>query len=788
MNIPYYHTESNVITVDELLSSKNLFDVEIDQQSFLQIKQNEITNHRRLYDNLSKDQRRKYNSGSSTYSTVAQYPVTKGVLLYIPTYSVELKYTNESNIVVRNTIANEYFPPILKVLTTDPGYVPAELDRGNESQVIFPRVTIWLWSRARYLENSGDKGFIDISGDVMSCTIDSSMSEGAIFSIDLAPIQCEWKVDDAQKTSGWRAIKINDSVSNPFINRRQVSFDKNTSFASESKRNFFLYDKIVQENDMIFISFEKLKIDGSLTVDDVHDKWYDLVGLVDSVTTSINASIDLSISIKGRDLTKALLNDNSYFNPYSIYHKNSLYGGEIGERLFDGSFISDASFRVKSLREVVEFIVGRIVSVGYVPNEIINQFTTKSQVVSSFELTKEVKGIWQLCKVFIDPSIADLKVMDANVSNPDGSIYSLFKKVAQEPFVELLVDTYGDKYYMIFRQPPFTQKAITEVLYDFRNQIVDDFKQYEPTTSELPSGSASEDQINKYKQRQIEFVKKQQGSSLSEEERVSLVKERFANQVKKQPIFDDEETATSYSTKYPTIINVNDKDVLSENLRNTVEAYSWYKIVDRGNFAGTTVSLGHIPALYFDIFAQVYGNKQLEVTSNYSDYRFFEEKRSTEQLDIYADQAANHLAFLVETNVYLPFTRQGTLTLNGDRRIKKGHWIYYRPTNEIYYVTSVSNSISVLGSIDRTTTVTVERGMVLDYIKPQIEEVIDINGNKKQIEVSYFNLVDIARVRESVYRTVSIGRPDEKFDYKKDVIVNEDVFNFFLQKRQFKEF
>lgn len=65
----------------------------------------------------------------------------------------------------------------------------------------------------------------------------------------------------------------------------------------------------------------------------------------------------------------------------------------------------------------------------------------------------------------------------------------------------------------------------------------------------------------------------------------------------------------------------------------------------------------------------------------------------------------------------MPFTRQGTITLYGDRRIKRGSWVYFVPTGELYYVEQVSNTFKSVGeSIQRTTSLQVSHGMFVRNI------------------------------------------------------------------------
>ena len=190
------------------------------------------------------------------------------------------------------------------------------------------------------------------------------------------------------------------------------------------------------------------------------------------------------------------------------------------------------------------------------------------------------------------------------------------------------------------------------------------------------------------------------------------------------------------ASKYPRIININEDDVISESLRMSSRGYAWYQVEQRGNFAGANQSLGHVPALYFDAIAQVIGNRRLSTVSNYSNYKYFESKNTESDKDLFAEQAAQELAYLVESNIHLPFTREGQITINGDRRIKVGNYIYHRPTDEVFYVTQVSNEIQIsTSSIDRKTVIDVERGMKRKFIKDKRVDIINEDGNQEQIEV-----------------------------------------------------
>lgn len=790
--VSYIYSAIDNAFVEDLIKQQQFGNVLLSKQQLLEVQHEGRTNHRRLFEGLTNSQKRKYNNGNSDYSTSADYPISQGTEIFIPVNRIKIERAYESNITVTKSKASQYFAPILRELTNDPGYIAAYNNKGVDAKDIYPQLTVWLWSRVKYLETDGKNGFIDITKDVISCNVGTTIREGGNFNINLPPIVTRYEQQsESTPNSTWNKIdsdaysegEFSDSVSLGHINRERL-FKAQQSVGSEYIRNDFYYDRVIQQNDLVFISFEKLEIDGSDIDKSVGGKWYDMIGLVDVVTTStVAGSTDVTITARGRDLFKVLQDDNSYFNPYSIGHANSIYGGVFGSRYLQGEFKELSAILPRSIKDSLEFVFHRIASIGYVPEDIFDQFDNKTEITKTIKgldknQEKSVKGIWQIIKVFIDQSIQDLRLVDDSVSNPNGSLLDIIRKIAQSPFVEFYGDTYGDKYYLTFRKPPITFDAVFEAVWNIDN-VDEDFSSFK-SDQQTPIGGANQNQINKYQKRESE----KQEQKREQSKKIDILIDENDTSFETQNL---DQAVVIASEVYPKIININEDDVLYDNLQFSNESYAWYKLTERGNFAGNTVSLGHIPSLYFDEYAQVFGNKMLDVTSNYSDYHFFEHSETANQVDLYAEQASQLLAFLVETNAYLPFTREGSITINGDRRIKKGNWIYYRPTKEVFYVIGVDNSISINeGSNDRTTTITVERGMVKSYIKNKTVQITDVNGVEKTIEASYFNIVDIDVLRDGIYDTIAKGSVADKFNYKANMGLNSDVFNFFLQKKQFQ--
>jgi hypothetical protein len=211
------------------------------------------------------------------------------------------------------------------------------------------------------------------------------------------------------------------------------------------------------------------------------------------------------------------------------------------------------------------------------------------------------------------------------------------------------------------------------------------------------------------------------------------------------------------------------------------EVYSWYKISSQGLFfgQGDKIALAYLPAIYFPEYVEVYGSKPLDVVSNYINYAPLLSAKDSDASAVLR-QVFRDLKYLVESNAYLPFTRTGSITIKGgDRRLKRGTMVYYKPTDEVFYIDSVTQSSVVGDSLDRTTSIQVSRGMRKSFV-----EGVFING----VKTSYFDIVN-TQIDES-FTISSNNNTQEDFatiftrvfsNFK----VNKDVFDFFIQRRQF---
>jgi outer membrane protein OmpA-like peptidoglycan-associated protein len=253
-------------------------------------------------------------------------------------------------------------------------------------------------------------------------------------------------------------------------------------------------------------------------------------------------------------------------------------------------------------------------------------------------------GIWQIVKLVVDKSVAHRQVIDTHIAFQQGSLMNYIKQVCQKEFVEFFTGTYGDKFYMMLRKPPFDLEGWLE----------------------LNTFAISENMVY--------------GDTLG---------------------------------------------------ANTGEVYSWYQLVPKGSYLyDESVTVQYLPAVFLPEYAEIWGSKPYVVTTNY----LYFIKNGTNDYREAKERAEADMKFLILTNAYLPFTRKGTITIKHDRRIRRGMKILYLPTNEEFFVDSVTQTYAMTDSgPERMTVLGVSRGMVRDFIVGKT-----INGKK----YSYFNLID----------------------------------------------
>lgn len=222
-----------------------------------------------------------------------------------------------------------------------------------------------------------------------------------------------------------------------------------------------------------------------------------------------------------------------------------------------------------------------------------------------------------------------------------------------------------------------------------------------------------------------------------------------------------------------TQIVLDRSQIINTNLTyNNQGIYSWYQYLPTFDYVGSKDTNIIIPAVFFPEYASIWGSRVLSIESNYYNYLFSGKWNNNKedikkQNDNIAKNAYSDFKYLVECNAYVPFSRRGTITIIGDRRIKRGTVIQH-VTGEVFYVDSVTNTFdpSVSG-VNRITTLNVSRGLFPDLIYGR-----NINGKL----YSYFNIIDFGNPTDVDYYTLKSNTSKWKVD--------KEVFGFFMRKEQ----
>lgn len=640
-----------------------------------------------------------YDSGTLPY-------VKQGTTLFCPKDDTPLSLTKaakEGQFVSQGSF-KAYWGENYESLISDEEYLPdtsvtsSLKGTGINAKIISMNVRVWVYIKAL------DK-VMDLSPYVLQVVTTKSKQTGE-FTILLSPFYA----NESSFAFGESIVEQFNLVSN----------------SGAQVKSF--QEKFIQNNDIVFIRFERLKKEKSTGDLDLgkqvnleipvskiaKNNIWDMIGFVDTCTSSFEAQGNIkSTTIEGRDISKLFMEDGCYFIPLlnatdtfshwyemsedSIWFKRNVLTGAFSNLLW--------SYAEKPIRECLWFIVNVMSTIGIAKNSVFDSWQGKR--TEGYDIgTKEkrpVNGVWQIVKVFVEDILEKRVLIDSSIANPNGTLLEYMTRVCQFPLVEFYFDTYINTIDIVVRQPPFNKDAI---LGAYKNG------QYVTITSGNLQG---------------------------------------------------------YDLSYDT------------------RSYSWYQLRVMDNHAGqrNTTSLAFVPIVYLDDYAEVFGNKKMSFTDQYLNYKETDGVNKTQTLSNFQEAALNDLIYILESTAYLPFTRTGTITINGDRRIKVGTFVYFEPTNEFFYVSSVVNNVSFLdGNLQRQTIMQVERGMYVPILSNSFSSVKNRQDNageeSKDVKPDYFKLVDLTEMRNAAKVT------------QKDQIatlvspkVDRKQFEYFLNRKMF---
>lgn len=376
--------------------------------------------------------------------------------------------------------------------------------------------------------------------------------------------------------------------------------------------------------------------------------------------------------------------------------------------------------------------------------EETNPFSTSLATIQRRTNAFTRRGIWRIVEFFIDEASGSRRVIHTNFSINQGNAKNILLKFIQPDLVQFFIDVYDDKITLVIRKPPFDRMSIFTSVYGsieaLRGLPGVSIPTFTPRSSPVGGGERTfrYDSADRTSDNPLEI------------RRPNLITPSL-------------------------VLDIDTNDVKSERLMFDNRVYSWYRLLPafsnslNSAFPSIVFSL---EALYDD-YVVLGGNSALVVNNPYVTFaskNAGKDEEGRNSANFFFRQMIADMIFLIESNQYLPFTRTGTINLQGDRRIKMGTFVRYNKTGEIFYVRSVNHEWSQAGELSRTTTINVSRGM--------LEENINATVN------NYFNIIDLSGPRErlndesSINDLLSINR---LFSTSK---VNKDVFQYFLARRQ----
>ena len=687
----------------------------------------------------------------------------------------------------------------------------------------FPQITVFVWCRA--LDQ-----VINISPFIHKCDTSSDFN-GSSFSITLPSIigkfeGGEWVIDK---------YTISD-----FTDKSNFVAMSSLLKSYNLKENDFYFHRILKQGDLVFIQYETLELEKDRRTTDnrsyivdyskLPNRVYDLIGSIDSNTISMSPSgADISINIQGRDLSKLLIDDGTYFfieEMLGTLMEDTPKNAKLRGRIY-GAVPELNAIGFRSVKDQLSIILRLYFSTGYYPDYIFKNWENKSTFLEpqsdKVALYKEdLETRSTNTKLLIENSREQYGLtLKTGESNEVDSIFNeLIRRIESGSFAQIndidatitpdSLDYFDGKLYIKDKLQSkslsdgddinlgFTSSAISSAY-----SVVDKKKQGAPS---LISGDKERDGIWKIFDIEVDpsianiriynnKLNEANGSILASiqamveepfmEVFMDTYKDRFKLIARRQPFnqkyYNDlvVQTIIDNGSRQAGVINA--EEVISSNLGfYDDEIYTWFYLTPNAVGLPETRLVTYIGAVILHEYVDIWGSKPYQKETNYAP--FVSKKDIDAKINTDLKQAVLDLKYMIEINAYLPFTRKGTITINGDRTIKKGQAIRFTQTGEIFHVDGISHTYMKGQGVDRTTTLQVSRGMIEKYMTPK-----DVDGIEG---VSYFNIVNTDFSESDIKEYDESGNPensDLQFKITRDWKVNPKIFEFFFKGKQFAD-
>jgi len=420
----YIHRDSSIKTIKELVETPISILKGINQLELLSFECNGIQNIERIYKkyNYTKGKGKSVNEAKfeedlkllQQYSTIGydQYAEANGrgrdvnlqdiaflTELFIPEEKLNIDVLPfEGDALFSNNYKEFLGREIDRIRQGIVGENIVNLVDGNQINEIYQKVTIWVWPKSSclnmlregsQLENSSfdlEAYLLDVTPFVFSATTNVG-NFGGDFNIELLPILGEWSSAKKKWIRDSKLVFSNKEYINiaHIINKERKIGSADFKF----KQQDFYYQNILGENDIVFIRFDELGSEQTerkmvdykeeILLSEIPNKIYDMIGLIDSVFVGINPqSNDVTISVKGRDLTKLVVEDNCYFFPIDyIQGENGIFANARQARAiqrYSGKIQGLAQSSIKTLGFAMKFVFNALSNMGVCPDDVFKSY------------------------------------------------------------------------------------------------------------------------------------------------------------------------------------------------------------------------------------------------------------------------------------------------------------------------------------------------------------------------------------------------------------------------------
>ena len=696
-----------------------------------------------------------------------QYPINQGTTVLIPFSVVSRDIISIFGDAIQSTDAPGFISDALKRLYNDPKNVRTAASKvtslGNAKD-IFNHISVWVWSKALNSDVSGapgseeikySKNLINITPFILDCNT-SVTKDGGSFSLSLDPVigkigdNNKWEID-------WSYLKT--TLKGEYVAQIPIK-DR------DNMKSSFFFNNVLFANDLVFIRFETLESEEDrfygngknpdlnvphnfmFSSDDVQGKIFDMIGLIDVTSLSENAgNSDISIQVHGRDMCKLLIEDGVYFYPFDFLPNGGIFANITeDERLdrFDGRLLGRFQVQFKHIDNILNFIINALGNIRICSDNLFESY--QNYVVTGDE----------------NPPVKNRSGNEI----PAGQVYD-----ARTHKVKLFPDQTGEMVPL---------HGIWQII-----KLVVDSTVQQRLVADSSIGNEQGSIINAIRKICQEPFCEFYGDTIGDQYYFTVRKPPFDFAGMNSMIAQLSENTTGRAIAMEEcVVNVYPDDISDMSLEYTTdEAYSWFHLNPMGNMQGGD-SFAYLRAVYFKEYADIWGSKPFDIVSNYIPvFPILSGQDMFLGISYMIKQAIMDLQYLIQSHAYLPFSRRGTITIQGgNRRIKRGTFVRLVNSGEIGYVDSVSHHSSIsMNQVDRTTTIQISRVLKEEYIKGSTIEGIG--------KVSYFNIIDMPLPSTSEpQRTEFVTNNKDSWDqWNSEGIgkwkVNPKVFNFFLQQR-----